>query len=275
MCLIQNNINTYDTEELKWNQWLAGVIDGDGYLTIQKNKIAVLEITMSLEDEDLLNQIKNKLGGYIKLRSQSLSMRYRLSHKKGIFELINRINGNIRNIIRVQQFKKICLYFNIPYIEAKPLTENNGYISGFFDVDGTICIRVTKSSKNNSIKSDVFGKIQRLVNARDNHKIEISISNKYFENIVIFKNAFGFGKIRKVGKDIRYQTHIYTISINDIPNFIEYTKKYPVRSSKKKRIFLLKKYFKLKRLKSYLAEEKTLNSKAWVNFCYSWYNQTN
>lgn len=80
MCSIQNNIkNNYDTEELKWNQWLAGVIDGDGYLAIQKNKVAVLEINMPLDDEDLLTQIKNKLGGYIQLRSQSLSMRYKLS----------------------------------------------------------------------------------------------------------------------------------------------------------------------------------------------------
>nr|YP_009633124.1 hypothetical protein [Ulva lactuca]QBS47982.1 hypothetical protein [Ulva lactuca] len=273
MCLIENKTNTYDIEELKWNQWLAGVIDGDGYLAIQKNKVAVLEITMPLKDENLLNQIKNKLGGHIKLRSQSLAIRYRLSHKKGMFDLINRINGNIRNTIRVQQFKKICLHFNIPYIEALKLTSNNGYISGFFDADGTICICVNKSSKDDSIKSGVFGKVQRLSNARGNHQIEISISNKYLENIVIFKNAFGFGTIRKVGKDIRYQTHIYTISITNIPQFIEYTKKYPLRSSKKKRVFLLKKYFMLKSLNAYLAEKKTLNYKAWVDFCYAWYDQ--
>lgn len=151
--------------------------------------------------------------------------------------MINRINGNIRNTIRVQQFKKICSYFNIPYIEAKPLTENNGYISGFFDADGTICMRVNKSSKSDSIKSGVFGKIQRLINARGKHQIEVSISNKYFENIVIFKEAFGFGKIKQVGKDVRYKTHIYTISINDIPHFVEYTKKYPLRSSKKNVFF--------------------------------------
>nr|QWL15189.1 hypothetical protein [Ulva rigida] len=275
MLLIQNQKNTYDINELKWNEWLAGVIDGDGYLTIQKNKVAVLEITMSLKDENLLNQIKQKLGGNIKRRNQSFSIRYRLSHKDGMVELINRINGNIRNTIRVKQFKKICSYFNIIYIEAKPLTLNNGYISGFFDADGTICIRVNKTSKENSIKSGTFGKIERLKTARANHQIEISIANKYLENIIIFKQAFGFGKIRKIGKDIRYQTHIYTIGLNHIFQFIEYTTKYPLRSSKKRRVFMLKNYFKLKILKSYLAEEKTLNYKAWVDFCYRWYDYDN
>nr|WFS79751.1 hypothetical protein [Ulva prolifera]WFS79828.1 hypothetical protein [Ulva prolifera]WFS79905.1 hypothetical protein [Ulva prolifera] len=275
MLLIQNQKNTYDINDLKWNEWLAGVIDGDGYLTIQKNKAAVLEITMPLKDENLLNQIKQKLGGNIKRRKQSFSIRYRLGHKDGMVELINRINGNIRNTIRVKQFKTICSHFNIVYIEAKPLTAYNAYISGFFDADGTICIRVNKASKENSIKSGVFGKIERLKKARGSHQIEISIANKYFENIIIFKEAFGFGTIRKVGKDSRYETHIYTISLNNIPQFIEYTKKYPLRSSKKKRLFMLKKYFKLKSLKSYLAEENTLNYKAWVDFCYLWYDYEN
>ena len=275
MLIIKNQKKTFNSDELKWNEWLAGVIDGDGYLTIQKNKAAVLEISMPLNDETLLYQIKQKLGGNITRRKESLSIRYRLGHKDGIINLINRINGNIRNTIRVKQFQKICSYFNIDYIEAKPLTAYNGYISGFFDADGTICMRITKNSKENSIKSGVFGKIQRLCKARGRHQLEISISNKYFENIVIFQKAFGFGLIRKVGKDPRYQTHIYTINLNDIQHFMEYTKNYPLRSAKKKRVFLLKQYFKLKNLKSYLAEENTSNYKAWVEFCYTWYGYEN
>ena len=56
---------------------------------------------------------------------------------------------------------------------------------------------------------------------------------------------------------------------------MEYTKNYPLRSAKKKRVFLLKQYFKLKNLKSYLAEENTSNYKAWVEFCYTWYGYEN
>lgn len=265
---LQNNF--YDTAELKWNEWLAGIIDGDGYFTIQKNNVAVCEITMPLQDESLLYQIKQKLGGNIKLRSGSRSVRYRLGHKRGMVELTHRVNGLIRNTIRVIQFQKICHHFNMFYIKAKPLIMETGYIAGVFDANGTICMRVTQISKEDSIKAGVFGKIQRLINARNYHQIEISIANKYLENLVSFQKAFGFGKITNVGKN-PYQTCIYQIGLNDIPKFIDYTTKYPLRSSKKKRLFLLKTYFELKSLKAYLAAENTPLYQAWVKFCYAWY----
>jgi ubiquinol-cytochrome c reductase cytochrome b subunit len=271
MHLLNPQNNFCDTDELKWNQWLAGVIDGDGYLTIQKNNVAICEITMPLQDESLLYQIKQKLSGNIKLRSGSRSVRYRLGHKQGMVELIHRVNGFIRNTIRIIQFQKICHHFNIVYIKAKPLMIDTGYIAGFFDADGTICMRVTKTSKEDSIKAGVFGKIQRLINARGYHQIEVSIANKYLENLVPLEKAFGFGKIRNVGKK-PYQTCIYEIGLKHIPKFIDYTKKYPLRSSKKKRLFLLKTYFELKSLKAYLAAENTPLHKAWVKFCYAWYN---
>jgi ubiquinol-cytochrome c reductase cytochrome b subunit len=260
-----------DLDEIKWNQWLAGVIDGDGYLAIQKNNIAVCEITMPLEDEAVLFQIKQKLGGNIKLRSGSCSIRYRLSHKTGMNELLTRVNGFIRNTIRVIQFQKLCKIFNIIYLKAEPLSIYDGYIAGFFDANGSIYMCITKTSQQDSIKSGTVGKIERLINARGNHQIRISIRNKYLENIKCFKKALGFGKIQAVGKNA-YKNHIYLIDLKNIPKFIEYTKKYPLRSSKKKRIFLLRKYFELKYLKAYLANENSLLGKEWINFCYKWYD---
>ena len=126
----------YDFEEKKWNQWLAGVIDGDGYLAIQKNKVAICEITMPLSDEFLLAQIKQKLGGHIRPRSGAKAVRYRLAHKAGLIELIHRINGSIRNSIRIPQLQKLCENFDIAFEPASKLTIQNGYMAGFFDADG-------------------------------------------------------------------------------------------------------------------------------------------
>ncbi len=82
-----------------WNQWLAGLIDGDGCLLISKLGYTSCEITMDLKDEYALLQIKQKLGGSIKLRSGSKSIRYRLHHKSGMIELISRINGHIHHSV--------------------------------------------------------------------------------------------------------------------------------------------------------------------------------
>lgn len=114
--------------DLAWNQWRAGVIDGEGYLVIKKsNKILVWEITLPLDDESLLFTIKQKLEGSTPFRSGAKAVRYRLGHQSDMINLIPIINGSIRNTVRVDQFKTLWDHFNIPYRVAEPLSLKNGY----------------------------------------------------------------------------------------------------------------------------------------------------
>jgi ubiquinol-cytochrome c reductase cytochrome b subunit len=77
-------------------------------------------------DEHTLMYIKHKLCcGSVKLRSGSNTFRYRLHHKEGLVNLINRINGNIRNSKRIPQLIKVCSKLNIPYVAPYTLTINN------------------------------------------------------------------------------------------------------------------------------------------------------
>lgn len=93
-------------KDLNFNQWLAGLIDGDGYLYVTKEGYSGCEITVALEDEKMLRIIQNKLGGSVKPRSGCKAVRYRLQNKPGMIELINRINGLIRNTVRIPQLYK-------------------------------------------------------------------------------------------------------------------------------------------------------------------------
>ncbi len=129
--------------DAKFNQWLGGLIDGDGFLGVSKQGYSSLEITMALEDELALVKIKNKLGGSIKLRSGTKSIRYRLHNKKGMTELLKRINGNIHNKIRLLQLKKVCNILNIPFKEPVTLDLLNSWFSGMFDADGTVVLKST------------------------------------------------------------------------------------------------------------------------------------
>jgi len=45
-------------------EWLAGLVDGDGYFNLSKKGIARLQITMDIRDKKALYEIKHKLGGY-------------------------------------------------------------------------------------------------------------------------------------------------------------------------------------------------------------------
>lgn len=261
----------YSNIENKWNQWLAGVIDGDGYLGIQKNNVAVCEITMPLDDEHLLAQIKQKLGGNIRLRAGVKALRYRLGHKAGMVELIKRINGSIRNSQRVPQFKKLCDKFEISFIPAGLLTCESNYTAGFFDADGTIYLNTTKNSSEYAIQKGIYGKINRLFYSRGANQLCVSISNKYITNVYIFYQAFKLGRIRKLTQRNKTWYCWELTTPSDILSFCNYLVEGPSRSNKKKRIFLIQRYFELKQMKAHLAPENTHLNKVWLLFCQKWY----
>ena len=62
---MNNNSNRNLGESLNKNkkklQWLAGLIDGDGCFSISKKGYACLEITVSLIDENVVQQINSYL----------------------------------------------------------------------------------------------------------------------------------------------------------------------------------------------------------------------
>lgn len=262
----------YSKSEIHWNQWLAGVIDGDGYLAIQKNNIAVCEITMPLTDEYLLTQIKQKLGGKIYPRSGAKAVRYRLMHKDGILELIQRINGFILNSKRVPQLQKLCFKFDIPFIPAKPITKNTAYIAGFFDADGTIYMSVgPKYCRQYATQKGILGKINRLYASRGANQLRICISNKLFPNLIIFKESLQLGQIREV-KHKSKSWYVWEITTeHEILMFLDYIRKYPLRSNKMKRFFLIERYLELKKIQAHLAPPETELNKAWFLFCKKWY----
>lgn len=229
--------------EKNWNQWLAGLIDGDGSLLISKKGYISCEITLGLKDEHALNQIKNKLGGSIKLRSGTQAIRYRLHNKEGILNLITRINGEIRNTIRKAQLIKICTLLNISYLEPEKLTNKNSWISGMFDAEGSVTMNNTPA-------------------------LLIKISNKYKINLQEIKDILG----GNIYLDKSSNTHFWcTLSKADIYIFLEYIKIHPVRTIKKERLFLIPQFYELKQIKAY-DKIGSLQYKTWLSFKEAWSN---
>ena len=170
---------------------------------------------MGIRDEHALNQIKHKLGGSLKLRSGSNSIRYRLHYKKGIIDLIDRINGHIRHSTRTIQLQKLCKHLEIDYVQSKPLSVENGWFAGFFDADCT----VTFSFKGNHTQ------------------LSIRVTNKNKADVTLIKEAFG----GLVYYD-KSQNGYYTWSVQsttEIFKLLESFKKDPSCSYKKARIHLI------------------------------------
>jgi hypothetical protein len=81
---------------------------------------------MDIRDERALQAVKNVYGGSIKLRSNANALRYRLHHKEGLLNLINDVNGKIRNPHRLIQLNNICIKYGLILIYPNKLTKDDG-----------------------------------------------------------------------------------------------------------------------------------------------------
>jgi hypothetical protein len=230
-------------EDNRFNQWLAGLIDGDGCFQLSKKGYASLEIVTQLRDKNCLFQIKQRLGGSIKLRSGDNHLRYRMHHKKGMLDVISAVNGEIRNPIRLLQLNKICDKYNIPLNQISPLTYENGWLSGFMDSDGSIYLNEESA--------------QMYITAGQKNKYLLDmLCNLYGGTVYIEKNSYKWVVFKK----------------SEVTKLLDYFKLCPCRSAKDKRIKSIKKFYELRSLKAHLASGDSLLGKGWNKFILKWNN---
>lgn len=202
------NKKKYLKKNIIWDEWFAGVVDGDGYFYINKNNEISFELTTALVDLGILHNIKKKLkGGSIKSKSGSNSFRYRVKARLIIENIIHRLNGKLYNPARINQFEKVCDILKIrikksPYMLEMP----NGYLAGLIDSDGTIAISVSKTSAILSQKPGKEGKIARLSKSRSCNQIYLKITSIYKEPLFLINRSYNFGSIYTEKKILRIKS---------------------------------------------------------------------
>lgn len=237
-----DNSNTQNLKNLAFKEWLAGLIDGDGYFLLSKNGYNSCEITMDARDKKVLYLIQHMYGGTVKQISNAHAFKYKLRNRAGLIELINDVNGLIRNPTRLLQMNKLCVKFNIELKYPNNLIFNNGWLSGFIDSDGSIYY--------NEASGQVF--------------ISISQKNKYLLEPLI--HIYG-GRVDISSPKIEaFKYVIYRKA--ELFNLIDnYFSKYPLRTEKMKRINLIKEFY-LVRLPKKNQDIVKLNE--WVKFKDRW-----
>jgi hypothetical protein len=81
---------------------------------------------MGIKDQKVLYDIRSKIGGSIHTIANNHSVKYKLSNKKGLINLLNNINGLLRNSNRMLQMNKLCIKYDIEFMNSGELTYNNG-----------------------------------------------------------------------------------------------------------------------------------------------------
>ena len=234
--------NTGNGKSLSFNQWLAGLIDGDGYFILTKKGYSSCEITMDARDKNALYEIKHKYGGIIKQVSNASAFRYKLRHRKGLILLINDLNGHLRNPIRLLQMNKLCVKFNIELKYPGPLTFNNGWWSGFIDSDGSVYF--------NQASGQVF--------------IGLTQKNRYLLEPLI--SIYG-GRIDILSPKIEAFKYIIYRKCELLNLIDNYLNKYPIKTEKMKRINLIKQFYILR---VYIKSQDITKFNEWVKYKDRW-----
>ena len=237
------NLPKKDKSE-RFYEWLAGFIDGDGWFLITKKGYASLEIVTQLRDKKCLYLIKQKFGGSVKLYSGDNYLRYRLHHKEGLLNLIEKVNGLLQNPIRILQLGKICDKYNLELKDSKPLTYYNGWLSGFFDTDGSIYL--------NEASGQIF-----ITASQKNKFILEALVELYGGTIypMIKQEAFKWTCFKK-------QEVLFLVN--------NYFKINPCRSEKMVRINMVDKFFELRKLHAHNASANSVLGKAWKHYLVKW-----
>lgn len=133
-----NTSHPYSRSDQSFNEWLSGVIDGDGHFLVEHGKYPRFILDQESKNLPILLIIQKTIGGIITKVNNKDAFRYTLNKRILIESLVHRINGNIRNSVRSKQFNRVCQLLEIPIIPAIVFTQNNAWMAGFFDTDGHI-----------------------------------------------------------------------------------------------------------------------------------------
>jgi hypothetical protein len=243
-----NSENKNKESDKHFYEWLAGLIDGDGYFWIRKiNRLTSLVITFDIRDIQTAQMIKDRLGGNLNILTGNKAVRFKLHKYDAIVSLVNNINGLIRTPNRIEQLKLVCLNYGIEYKDPIKLEFNNAWFSGFFDADGHVSYNKSHGSVN-------------LCITQKNEKLLLELATIY--NGKVYNHSKSSNNYRFI---ISNKTSVLTI-IND------YFSKYPSRSMKQNRLMLIKKYYELRIMKCHLAPKGSSLHKAWVEFNQNWLN---
>ena len=218
------NLNKYTGQYLA--HYLAGLIEGDGYISITNKNRVILGITFNIKDRPLAEKLISLLGkGSIVKRSVN-GIELRFSSKKTLCNIIELINGKFRTP-KIDQLYKLIDWMNKQHqmdIKFLPLNDssilNDSWLSGFIDADGNFYIR-------NSLKQIIckFALEQRMIYPKTNESYNFILNKICLALHVKLQN-----RIRECKKDSYYIIRVE--NQNSIKLLIDYLDIYPLLSSK-------------------------------------------
>ena len=247
------------------NAYIAGLFEGDGHITMIKNKNPRFCITTHEKNEPWLLKIKEHFQdyGFIRRKRKERALVLTISNKKGLYLIAKSLNGHLKTP-KIEIFNKLIDWLNENYLfELNPNFKlkhkkinfdfNNAWLSGFIEADGGFYIRY-------SIPKISSKKLPRIGARLSIDQRMFSKTNKTYKLIMQAIAQYLDSKLYIVTKaNGNSYYHLTVNSKNSTKKLIKYLEKYPLSSSKyldyinwKQVVFLIKE-------KEHLKEENLEN----------------
>lgn len=215
--------------------YLAGLIEGDGHLSVPKdlknssgkNTFSKIEIIFALKDRYSAEFLKNIFGGNIYIIPNKNCVKWAIQDKKSVTFIVNCINGKFRTP-KHDTLNKLIDFLNVKgdNIQKLPLDtspiNSNAWMAGFIDADGCFSIKGFSTSNFRTYLGFQLYLPQRAtyLNGESLEGI-MKIMSDFFNSKLIKRNIRGFE-----------QFVVNTSSKESNLILIEYLKTYPLISSK-------------------------------------------
>lgn len=206
--------------------YLAGLIEGDGYISRTKENRIILGITFNQKDIPLAEKLLNIIGKGNIVKRQSKSIELRFSAVKSLERIIKMINGKFRTP-KIDQLHNLIDWMNKNHSKKilklsldDSSLNNNSWLTGFIEADG--CFYIRYSEKQIICK---FNLEQRMIYPKTQE------TYKYILEKIC--NLFNVKLGLRTRKKIKNSYYIIKIeNQKSIQNLIDYLDNYSLLSSK-------------------------------------------
>lgn len=235
----KNNTDYYYLAKLELATYLAGLFEGDGHIWMPKSNTKKKHnprfcITFGLKNEPLAKKLLSIIEyGFIRYKSKDNACVLVISPVKGLKIIVDLINGEMRTP-KIYQLHNLIDWLNNNHgtniiklsIKDGPLN-NNSWLSGFVDADGSFSVQHTKL-ENNAKKEKISCRMrieQRVLDPITNKDY-----NKSLTNIANFLNCKLLTRLQSSTNN-KYYT-LTASSKNSLKIMINYFDFHPLYSSK-------------------------------------------
>lgn len=277
--------------------YLAGLIDGDVHFDNQKGHLIIV---YDIKDKSVAYWLKNQIGyGSINIIKNKNAIKYVISHSKGLFKILELINGKLKTHNKYDQIINNLLKNNIlvnkyfynkynKFIMGDLYDFNNHWLTGFIDADGSFQIKILERSNRKlpeiRLKLQITQKDKYILNYI---KLFICKSNRppvhctggpshindinnlkgcYIGTRINNNNISQPGAMHQVGeKDLNLYYYLETTSLNNNKFIINYLDKYHLISYKYLNYLYFRKTYLLIQNKDNLTNEDINKIKNYKN----------